>query len=1121
MRLSVPRHLVRIGMLVLGLFLALIVGRLWLTTSAAQGPSDECIGLDVVFLIDQSGSMKTNDPQKIRSNAVDTAIDILGDNAVYFCPGVQHRIAVLGFGDKPNNAPDVVEYVSPRVLSPTLETLTAWQDERDDVIKASIPLTDDLVATDPLSALKSTEAILDQWRDEPLGDDVRKRAVIMMTDGPPCIIDDGCVPGNEDNYVLKPYLDKLKAYTDPLEDALPWKGEDNPDSVQIWLIGFSTWGKEYDPFHPENSVRKAWDSVTTKHGGEVRVLEQKGDRTTLNTDLTSVVANILDGSLLGSNLEGWDCRKPIWVEPYQSSVTIIHVFRRGANPGVALDEVVVRIKAVRGGKTIAEYQGGRVVTGRGKVNDYTPDGPNERYVFHKPEPGKYLVEVEGADLCEHLEVRIGQGGLVATLLEPSEGTVFPEVDEEPYYDEVTPHLFRFQFFQPSHDEGLEPLQENSDFPLDVQVTVREGPDIQEEVEDVYHLESVDREQGIWEARKEGAADYIRTPYDGHYTWELVGTTNNPRAEDTESSDTTPIQVLTMTGTFSADPVQRFSFHILTPEQQDVLLSSDIENGKRIPVPVDVVVQLVDEGGNALNPERVVADTGSPVFEIRILNETGVLVETQSLKYEGKPTFTAIMRDLAPTENVDAPGSYRIEVELQSNYDRMAFRPYEKIQQVQFRRDEAQEFDFHMLTEPDQQVPLLKGEPMQSLVVDVQVLDKEGNPMGDTLPIADRTASPYRASLMDADGQVLDAQPMAAKEGTGNVYTVEFCSDRSGPSTYEPGTYTVVVDLTDDYRSRVFRPKRKSLPPLHVGMVLVREFDWQIAAPPTGTHTIHPTLDWFPEPKSVPLEIDVAPTEGTAIRAKDIVNADAGSLFVGRLYRPGRSEYKEIEYRPVDGEARFAAEWPDDAADTGDYRLEVHLVSEAISDLWLTQRDTPLERPFHREDTLLTLPWALLAALILGVLLVATVVLSVLTTGRLLGTWLTFSRERRGSAVGEVKLYGPLSRRRHCVRSRILALAVPSLKLARIFARVAVATEPDARVAVDIELVWRGEEGDPEDRLSLDGVNEGEDIDIGGGLRMKLEKRHANWLAETWWFIFFVLLSFGAWFSVFGYLYLRG
>jgi hypothetical protein len=657
MRLLLCNRIMRASLACLMLCFLLAVAIKNANPSLAEGPSTECNGLDIVYLIDQSGSMAVNDKYQIRSDAVHTAIDILGDNAVYFCPGVQHRIAVLGFGDQPVKA-----YIGSALITPTLQTLAAWSNRRIE-LKASIPVTDDLNATDPTTALAEAAKILANWQQHPIGSEPRKRAVVVITDGGPCIPAQGCILGNY-TFDLPGYMKRLEVYTNPLGTVFPWRGADNPASVYLWVIGFRdaarTGGYDYleDP-----TVRQPWNRITQGHGGDVLVL-QSADQGTENADLTTKVANVLN-QLLGSRLKPWDCREAIWVDPYLSNVTIMHIFRRGANPGVSLENVVVRIKAVRGDTTIAEFSRGQVVAGQGKVDDYTQDGPNERYVFYLPPPGQYLVEVRGADICRDLDVRIGQSGIRAEVQKPPQDAVFLEVDKPPYYDASSPTKFRLQLLQQSSGEKIEPLQENPDFPLDVQVIVRSQADVAERVEDVYPLVRVDNAQAIYESR-----DYIRTRYPGHYTWDLTATTKNPRSLDITNPITKPVVVLQAKGSFRVTPIERtFDFTILHPREGDEFSLLDGVAAE----PLQVEVQILDETGNPMRSDLSIAPAEASPLRARLVNEKGQAMDTQPLKPQGMNTYAAELRSGGKDPNRYDPGCYKVVVELTGDY-RSNFHP---------------------------------------------------------------------------------------------------------------------------------------------------------------------------------------------------------------------------------------------------------------------------------------------------------------------------------------------------------------------------------------------------------------------------------------------------------------
>ena len=961
------------------------------TNDMAMG--EECNGLDIIYLLDESASMKYNDRHKLRSAAVHTAIDMLGDNAIYFCPGVQHRIAVLGFGDREasEGLPDVKVYITPTVIAPSLDTLASWNTERQN-LKSAVPVSEDLGATDHESALKAAAQILRSWQENPIGSEPRKRAVVIVTDGEPCVVDEGCRQGRY-TFNRERYMKRVETLTDPLGSEFPWRGEDNPQSVQIWLVGFRDASRGKFNYLEDSATRPTWDRITQSHGGEVIAL-QPGPKETMNADLIHVIATIQD-SLLGSRLKPWDCREPIWVDPYRSNVTIIHIFRYGANPGVALEDVVVRIKAMRGETTLAEFSRGKVISGTGKVNDYTQDGLNERYVFYLPPPGKYIVEVEGADICKDLDVQIGQSGVKIKQLEPVPGAVFSEVDEPPYYDTVTPSLFRFQLLQQSEQGKIEPLEENPDFPLDLHLTVYGQGDVAEPVEDEYTLVRVDETEAIYESRDRDTLDpqYIHTRYPGHYTWKLVGTTRNPRELDTENPVTEPVRILEAQGSFTVVPVEHFGFQVLEPGQGDVILASDIAQGKPVPVPIQVSIQFTDTKGNVIDPEQVLADDTADTFELRLLDASNRLLETANLAWSpGEPTFSTEMRALSANQIPDLPGEYRLEVNLLSNYERGKYRPIVSQRFVTFRREKAREFDF-TISRPSEgeEFPLIEGVATQPLPVEVQVLGGDGKPLEPDLSIAPPEASPFRASLVDSTGQTLDTQQMQLKGE--NTYVAKLGSSKEEPTHYDAGCYQITVALTKDYRSQVFRPKRQEATPRQVCMVLVQKFNWQIVQPISGTYAIHPVLGWFPPPRPLPLVVQVTSQEGLSLEANDVLRSNAQALFKGQLEEPGRNVAYDLDFRADENAGQFVAEWPSQAANKGTYVLKVWPVTEASSARWMPAREEPLVRSFKREDTMLTMPWSLLALITLAIIILVAAFLIHLASGKLYGVVLVFTKEQ--------------------------------------------------------------------------------------------------------------------------------
>ena len=57
-----------------------------------------CYALDVVYIIDQSGSMKENDPLGNRYYGTQYSLDWLANNHLGLCPEAVHRMGVISFG---------------------------------------------------------------------------------------------------------------------------------------------------------------------------------------------------------------------------------------------------------------------------------------------------------------------------------------------------------------------------------------------------------------------------------------------------------------------------------------------------------------------------------------------------------------------------------------------------------------------------------------------------------------------------------------------------------------------------------------------------------------------------------------------------------------------------------------------------------------------------------------------------------------------------------------------------------------------------------------------------------------------------------------------------------------
>lgn len=653
----------------------IVATRVGISNVYAQSSSAPCGGLDVVFLIDQSASMRDNDTESLRGSAVRYAIDLLGDNSVYQCPGAVHRLAVLGFGDRPTPT----TYLPPTTISPSFAQLEQWKAEKE-TLRSEIPNRDYLGGTDHLGGLRAAAQILKTWHSEPVGNGVRRRAVVLITDGGPCVSSKGCTTNPATNKFDTPaYMQEMEKFTDPLGVQFPYKGDSSPESIFLFMIAFRDTASKYD-YLKDSKFRAPWERITKSHGGAI--VELTADvNNAQRANLGTVVADVMD-NLLGSNLSIVNCNEPIWVDPYVSDVAILHFFRRGSNPGVNLDDVTVRIRATHDGNLIAVYENGRVVEGTGGVNEYTRDGPNERYVLYNPPPGKYVVEVEGADICKQLDVRQGKTNARIELVAPKQDAVMPQVDQAPYYDPDAPVHFVFRATQQGLSSERVPLKEDVGFPLSVVVKATNG-------EDTSDYKLVRKEEGVYESETP-----ITLQNAGTTTWEVIATAPNPRSE-ANPPITTPIQVFNEKGSFTVKPVQRFSYRIVEPASAQQVSLNTVSGTHLLPIPVDIAIELLDPNGRTADPRTILTGDANKAFVATVLDPQGNELEQVALRPDANRQGLFIGQARATPQGltgVDPEGEYVLQVKWTGEYDALNYAPKSRTESVKFTRVSVKPLD---------------------------------------------------------------------------------------------------------------------------------------------------------------------------------------------------------------------------------------------------------------------------------------------------------------------------------------------------------------------------------------------------------------------------------------------
>lgn len=689
--------------------------------------NDKCHPIDLVILIDQSESMggsataSANDADGQRFDAAVTIADYLANHSAWLCAeeGIQHRIAVVGFGDlaapaqnDPDNPyqQDIEIYLEPTIIPlENLEGLTqreltnAWGQRRIS-IEADIRsgATENLGATDHRSGFMAASDILSNWQTQPLGDKPRRRAVIMLTDGEPCVANRGCPP---QTYSLTlELMSDLEDITNPLGDDFPYYGIGNPESVYISAILLSRRATR-------DTSWDMWEEITQQHGGDIYPV-------TSSSLLTKVINDALD-PVTGSGREPLECGEPKWVRPYLDNVVVFYTFPIVENPQ---GQAVLNVETDDGSYAL---RGGIPITGNLTADDYLTFRGNESYVFNAPPPGKYYVTVPGLEDCtDELSLSVESASISGNVTAPLSDSVFPAIVDPPYYSDALNSTFVLEMW----DKNGGPLEELDGYPLVVTATVRNG-----DYEKVYELERVVGQNGRYESTSP-----IETPLPGTYTWELVVTVRHP---DSTQPDILVVEHIEPNdGRFRASTVELMTFAIETPTDGHVTPLNSVNGTSQIPESLALAVNVTDANGNDLDVTQVLEDWSS-LFAAQLSDGTTVL-ETIELHLDptSKNRFVGQFEN-GSIDNLTAAGIHVVTVETDwggsDNYNELTHAPATFESSVTVEQYEIKPLQLELI--PPQEASLhqrdtwlkmfLKQNGLQPFPVSVRVVD----PLNDNEP----------------------------------------------------------------------------------------------------------------------------------------------------------------------------------------------------------------------------------------------------------------------------------------------------------------------------------------------------------------------------------------------------
>jgi len=753
-------------------------------TDATSG-EDTCVGLDLVLLVDHSGSMSgykgqpTSDPNNVRIESVKFIIDQLFINRLTFCPQVVHRVAVVGFGGSTQLqlAPTAID------VDPS-STVQAWQQRRDQMLKGIEPLN--LLNTDFVQAFDAARDILAGPAMGPLNDNVpRKRAIIVLTDGNPCVGSQCSISSNQEfdavGYMQQKLVPRLN---DPNGSFPPWQPDtyDPARNVYVWLVAINNAPLYLEAQKGTQTVGDLWREVTEQHGGTVYSLGQHAK------DIPSTYVRILD-QLLGSTLksggfEKIECGQPIYVDAYVQKV-FFHILKDRADVPVSIqypdDGIVIsRGKAVDGPPALVEDD-------TTLINSYQPFGPIERYVLNRPPAGEWLIQTQ----CENVEIyRQTQMAQVDVLAPVS---ALPLVEAPPFYDRANPTYLRCRL----RGTDNQPFVEDPRFPLHLMATVTEP--------DGTLLEP-------FELKLQGDGIYSSAETDKPLPQAKVGPYRVRLRVTTRHADPNNSQELLLydkaRNTYAVKAVQWFDFDIVSPKMGDHFDLVQYQDQARSPAPLEVVVQLVDKDGNPIAAESILPGAAPGTFVAQLTTPANRIEEVPLAADARAPgQFRGKLRSAADALS-DPPGVYRVRVELKGQYKADTYSP--RRLQADVRSTGVEQFDFQIVTPVQGQsfnlVHYRSDSPApEPLPVAVQLTSGDGAPLAPDGILLNPKQGVFVASLTTPDGRT-ESVPLELDPVARGLYRASL---RSGPDSLadRAGDYRVRVEFKGQPETDLYTPRR--------------------------------------------------------------------------------------------------------------------------------------------------------------------------------------------------------------------------------------------------------------------------------------------------------------------------
>jgi hypothetical protein len=545
--------------------------------ATAQDAAGSFTGIDILLLIDQSGSMRgrgdrvATDPLGLRFQSTQFVMEWLGDFTHHAQPDSTIRMAVVGFGD-----PQRTLTLDWTILSPEGATTAQWNIQKADLygLLSEAQFGDrDFVYTNFELAFQQARDLFDRLPALP-DDEHNLRVVFVITDGEPCAQADIDTTGSCSNTELN--RDQLRAIQSTTQVAFP------DSSYRVYFLGIESpdeqFWQEYSPdwqailrepnTPPRYAIVSNIDDMTREVLAMMYELSQLVSRTYVNFQC-NLDAN---GNCVAQ------------IPPYAQLVSF-YVFKSGVNQPTQS----IMITKPDGVNLVGGDTGVTVSDDRANIEVWT---------VTQPAPGAWTIHVDNPDV-NRVEVNINQAFIQSDLIHRTNNPAYYQWQSVP----IAPYLF----FQ--GDTGGRvgvPDAMLDQYPIDViaYMTTPNGNQLQFSV-------PINTEFTGVSPRPHFHMDFVPQD-DGEYTIALVGTVPNVPNPDPNAGGApfTPLDTRTAAGqrqitvkpvavTIEPDPLlgQRGGEWLQTEPLPLCVIIKDTMNGTLVPNLNQLMVQAVFVGNN--------------------------------------------------------------------------------------------------------------------------------------------------------------------------------------------------------------------------------------------------------------------------------------------------------------------------------------------------------------------------------------------------------------------------------------------------------------------------------------------------------------------------------------------